>query len=671
MSSQSVNPTLPMFPHRPASHLADNDTEEGCTGRDGEDVDTGHSKNYTFSYHGSCPKCHHLHTNKPLRLYIWSAFEHVRVRCEKCEYQIFGIGRTSTQTTLASIESIPSPQLALRNTSISRLPPQQVCRASPAESPPGTNPSGPENIAATTPLTTIDEANTSAGRSRSTSNVQSPNGASFSPDGATRSSPARAKVVPIPGQGPSSGPRENSQPSGSWRHPFAKLRSVLRRAIHSHRGRSGGKWWEGYGSDQNTRTPSRRETDGAGSRHHDRSQRAKIGHPKPVLQENLPSVQVTLSRSLTPSLAEAPGLDVASLRGDDGLTPRARIWDSTGERDVSSREPGSTMVNPTPASGGSEVEVDANRPGAPNEIFSPSIGSSQEITEPDAVKNKHDRIYARRREKTLHEKAVTLVCDCHVGCHCHGHGNGRASSLDIASDLGGSLTSRLEVPDHPLVDGLASTPDRAGPSLPAVSIGTHLSAIGGHFDFNRRSGPLSAVFQARRLSQATTIHSSSSSSLSLPGGRGYLGPSPSRLSGPRLRPEPSDAMQQYDRVHRHRPSFIRDDSGINPEFSRHPSEETMDEAIPTHTRTIRGVNNTESQSRWLLPIEDRPPSLSVATTNISMAGDIHASESQEATPRPGSHHDPSEEPWTSSQPEAAVLSSALRGITSTTHFVVD
>ncbi|KAL8674028.1 MAG: hypothetical protein Q9168_001560 [Polycauliona sp. 1 TL-2023] len=57
-----------------------------------------------FPIHGSCSRCHHLHTNRTLHLPL-DLQQHTRFNCDNCEHPILGIGRTSTQTTLASIET--------------------------------------------------------------------------------------------------------------------------------------------------------------------------------------------------------------------------------------------------------------------------------------------------------------------------------------------------------------------------------------------------------------------------------------------------------------------------------------------------------------------------------------------------------------------------------------
>lgn len=79
------------------------------------------------SVHINCPKCHHFHKNTPLTLPTDSD-RHTRFKYIKCQHQIFGIGRTSTQTTLASVDSIPLSRvisglaLAVRSCSDQRSP---------------------------------------------------------------------------------------------------------------------------------------------------------------------------------------------------------------------------------------------------------------------------------------------------------------------------------------------------------------------------------------------------------------------------------------------------------------------------------------------------------------------------------------------------------------------
>ena len=52
-------------------------------------------------YHGTCGRCHHLHTARPVE--VREDGSHQRVLCTHCENPLFGLGRNSTQTTLASV----------------------------------------------------------------------------------------------------------------------------------------------------------------------------------------------------------------------------------------------------------------------------------------------------------------------------------------------------------------------------------------------------------------------------------------------------------------------------------------------------------------------------------------------------------------------------------------
>ena len=56
-------------------------------------------------FHGSCSKCHHLHTNRPFR-YFLNIKKNLRFKCEHCNRDMFGLGNNSTQTTLASQETL-------------------------------------------------------------------------------------------------------------------------------------------------------------------------------------------------------------------------------------------------------------------------------------------------------------------------------------------------------------------------------------------------------------------------------------------------------------------------------------------------------------------------------------------------------------------------------------
>ena len=58
-------------------------------------------------YHGSCPKCHHFHINHSFSFRI-DPGTHTRLCCERCGHFMFGLGGTSIQSSLASVETVDS-----------------------------------------------------------------------------------------------------------------------------------------------------------------------------------------------------------------------------------------------------------------------------------------------------------------------------------------------------------------------------------------------------------------------------------------------------------------------------------------------------------------------------------------------------------------------------------
>ena len=60
--------------------------------------------NVGIPFHGSCSRCHHFHNNHRFTFSLDSAV-HTRLFCERCNHPMFGLGRASTQNTLASVES--------------------------------------------------------------------------------------------------------------------------------------------------------------------------------------------------------------------------------------------------------------------------------------------------------------------------------------------------------------------------------------------------------------------------------------------------------------------------------------------------------------------------------------------------------------------------------------
>ena len=637
--------------------------EDQATGQAGEEDDTarfldGADERIVFPFHGSCSKCHHLHTNKPFRLPS-NHFDHVRLRCEKCDHPMFGFGRTSTQTTLASVESISLPQRSNPNPSIFRPSPRSVCISPPAEDEETAHQPNPEILAPPTPLSTIDESQTPAGRSRSTSNVQSPNNASVGPEGTAIDSSAEGPKILANPQQPSSEPADVPRPVQGGRHPFAKLKNVWSRAVDNknHDGRK--KKWKlpriiKIGSifarrgRKGLETPSSSPPEMEGVDDSDRVQRGSA-----------PSDQVTSGSADTRIPSQAPTHESASSHRELSPDASERL---ARETDNPTGVSGSTTRN----SGESEAGVDAIQPGEPDDISSPATNTGQPTTEPSAEEISRDRLRVLRREKTLQkEMAAKPECHCLPGCPCYGVD--RASGSDVASETQRSLNSSFEAPDHPFPHLWTSAPapgrehrvataaSSVG-SLPHTWIRTpHFSGIGGLFDSGHQRATSSTLTQAYRLSQATTIHNGSTSSISL----ALLPGQPvGRRPGPSIRSR-SPALVQRQELH---PSSTPSDPDSGVDDFRNSSEETIADGSSIASGITAPVTPPDAQHGPQPPVQGRSASLSIQTANIAMVNGSPASESQTATPRPSSNNELSEGSTTSSQPEPAEISLALRDI---------
>lgn len=119
--------------------------------------------NVRIPFHGSCSRCHHFHINHPFTFSADSAI-HTRLFCERCNHPMFGLGRVSTQNTLASVESISTftPRAC-----VDRLGQQQQQQ----QQQPATHIEAAPSTPGLELLTTITERRSSA-PSRSTSNLR-------------------------------------------------------------------------------------------------------------------------------------------------------------------------------------------------------------------------------------------------------------------------------------------------------------------------------------------------------------------------------------------------------------------------------------------------------------------------------------------------------------------
>lgn len=615
--------------------------------------------------HATCPKCNHFHTNKLLGLSL-DISNHVRFRCDKCDHHIFGIGRTSTQTTLASAESllIPPPRLN-RNSTIPRPPRIQIC-ASSAEEVQTTYPPEPSSPVPQTPLSTIDESHSPAGRSRSTSNLPSPGNASVRLEGTTLSSSGGGRESSIVIPQPSSEPPELPRPVQRGRHPLSKLKNVWRRTIHKISDGSEGKKRKlsriiKVGSiftrrkNKGPAAPDSLPPQMSGIEHSD------LGHPA-----SYPSAEAMPGSARTRTLSQAPTRELASSHGDSRPSSTESVMDPpTRDRGSPSRDSASATRN----SRESEAGVDPSQPEEPDNISQPSTNAGQQLADRSAAEIKRDRLRDLRREKTLRKEIATRPrCECHAGCHCHGVN--QPGESDVASEPQRNSNSDFEPPDHPVIQHLLDPSPASAPASPIARAsaversfasafggmmqstserGTQLSGIGGLF-FPRTL--------AHRLSQATTIQNGSSSSISL---TSYPGRALNRPPDPSVRSMSPEVVQRNGV---HTSSTLSDRDSDSEDF-RDSFDETIANGPPMHAGITAPANIPDTPNGPQPLVQGRSTSLSIQTSNLLTANGSSAPESQEATPRPSSNNELSEEPVTFPQPEAAAISSALQGLNST------
>ena len=81
-----------------------NDREQVSDNPDEPNEELDH---FRTRFHGSCSRCKHYHRHKTLDI-SKDESKHIRLYCEKCQHPMIGLGRASTQVTLASSDSIPT-----------------------------------------------------------------------------------------------------------------------------------------------------------------------------------------------------------------------------------------------------------------------------------------------------------------------------------------------------------------------------------------------------------------------------------------------------------------------------------------------------------------------------------------------------------------------------------
>jgi hypothetical protein len=554
---------------------------------------------------------------------------------------MFGIGRTSTQTTLASVESLLSPPHSNRNSLISRLSLQQVCVAVPAEDVQASHLARPEHLAPPPTLSTIDEAHASAARSRSNSNTRAPNGASARPEETAARESVERERNRFGQQSLQPGPTELPRSSWGPRLPLSRLKDRFSRVI---RGKSDGggrlKEWELFGISISVSRVSAHQ--GKYGTEAPRSHPSHGVRVEPLQSTNAPSA------SRARELSHARPQDSTSVHQDASPDPAQDSVTRDMNHAPSRVDSAATDVQYTARArdlnspvGESAADVDA-RQSQDDDLSRPSTDAGPLMTEVDV---KRARILARRREKTLRSRAAARpVCQCHVGCHCHGlH---QATESDVASESDGNVPSSVDVPDHPLGSALVRGPHGSDHPLQPRATAGELLAMGDQFSPNQRQAPAGPSTQAHRLSQATTV-ASNDSSISLTDGR-HLGRPWSPPGWHRPWSGSPDAILPYEPLHG-RSSVSLGGHGPRPEFTGYAIAESTTDFPPVPARLRFAPNILGVPERRAAVAEGRlAPLRVVTTTDVSRIHESSAPESEETTPRPRNDPDPMEGPLTPS-----------------------
>lgn len=334
-------------------------------------------------YHGNCPKCHHSHTNRPLIVYK-DKTKHTRLECDACQYPLLGIGRASTQTTLASVESlIPPPRHPSRHGG--GLPPSNLHIYTSV--PLNTNQTGHS------PLSGITEVH-SAGRSPSGSTLE---GTGFIPHPHEVTGARPQASVPNNLDATRDASAQGTQPQSGSNSQF-DFKSLLARGKARLLKRSrvikvfGSRLWKSKTVLPPSSTPQPRPV-----APHDEALPLDTSASISSFQEG--------ERSLERPLVEGTPLEPES-KSQISLSP---ISEAEGR----------------PRSAGDVVESRGDRD--------------------PATRAKMERIYARRREATLKSNAYRkTVCRCGPGCVCLGGGE---IDSDAGSESRGTRPSSIQISD--------------------------------------------------------------------------------------------------------------------------------------------------------------------------------------------------------------------------------
>ncbi|KAL8679004.1 MAG: hypothetical protein Q9186_004688 [Xanthomendoza sp. 1 TL-2023] len=404
-----------------------------------------------FPIHGSCSRCHHLHTNKALHLPL-DPERHTRITCDLCEHPILGIGRTSTQTTLASIETNATGHQPWRNES-------DVASGEEDQSVPLPVQSAPLRVdtsGLSGQLSTIAEGVSPAQQSSAV--VTPPKSEDARSDRSISHERLRSQQAlrDLEHETAERNITDTIPSLGSYGHPISRLAS-----------RSDAPPAHGMGHAQTS--TSSKPSGGfwvrlSQQRLHDRFRR----HLQKPRSFNIKKLGLHVDVSPTPGrpsplTASASSSGRIEKRNDTSPTSDANAKRATGRT--------TGILNPV---GSTPVQTVSSEP-VPQPTSAhpdPLIGRTPTLQE------KHDRIRAQRREATLKQQVESISrCECRSQCQCRG-----GSVESNAASLGPDPSDRsIQVPVHPLRHLLSDSSESSGSrSSNGMNRGAFLVGIGSH-----------------------------------------------------------------------------------------------------------------------------------------------------------------------------------------------
>ncbi|KAI4201161.1 MAG: hypothetical protein LQ350_003476 [Teloschistes chrysophthalmus] len=500
---------------------------------------------FEFPVHGSCSQCHHFHVNKALKLPL-DLEQHTRVTCDYCAHPILGIGRTSTQTTLASIETT-GPQRQSLQRERDAVPESHLQIVNVPVSPP---PLRVDTAGSPGNLSTIAEGTSPGGRS-STGHTRPNSG-----DPTIVNSETHDEVVESQNQEI----QEQTARECDGLHP-RKARRIFPPASSS------------------TEFQSKQHGNGLRARLRRHAHKTR-NYDFPLL--GLKFHFGVSGTSATCSATSPPAPDVQETEIREVTENRHMdVAPQIEARDMSNRTTRDLLpTNP----------LDSSEP-----IQFPDSGHPDPVlNHPPAPHQKHERIRVLRREATLKRQAELMSkCECRSKCHC------RDSSVvsNAASHGQGSSERSIQVPEHHLQHLLSDESSGSSGSQSSSSMRTAslLANLGDHLEPGLMIRTVDRSARANdRLSQASTINGSSISLTSRrPASLRRFNTTPSTLprhSTDSIRPDLRQILQNSNLPDTNQDSITEppvsprgsEDEGEEGVRERSPSSTTQESEIPNH-----------------------------------------------------------------------------------------